>query len=335
MPKTHSNQRNAVPIATRSSRKLLSVSVLLLLSGCFSTVDCNSSAAKEIALSVITQELNNFSPYREALPAFGTEFKVENIKTTAKNDDTETCSCNADYAFVYNGTERAINFDYDVSMLKDKGEIQVELYAKAIKDAIYNLMLGQRPIKNGPQVHTDPATGNVMDKLNWKDNKMDGVQEFFNPKNNALILKVNFDNGQKSGLQQGWSEDGATLLTELTWTDGKATGYEKKLVNGKVVADFKYVDGLRTGFASNYIKGLGAYIETYYKDGVKILDKEFGVHDAEGQDVRLIRESPYFNNQPHGIEKTYNSEGKLIRETEYKDGLTVSEKSYESTAEQF
>ncbi|QLI80265.1 hypothetical protein HZU75_01235 [Chitinibacter fontanus] len=321
---------NTTSIISSKKINLFFVSTLILLTGCSSKIDCNNSTVKEQALSIIGQELNKSIYYREALPAFGTDFKIENVKTTSKNDEIETGTCNADYSFIYNGSARKLNFSYIVSILKDKGEPQVEVYAKEVRNSIETLVANQEPpIKNGAQVHTDTATGNVIDKLNWKDNKMDGVQEFFNSKNNALILKINFENGTKKGLQQGWSDDGKTLLTELNWVDGKPSGYEKKFIGSKLVTELKWNSGLQTGFSSNYRPGLPMYDETHYQDGKKTVVNEYTSLDNEGKEVRLTKESPYVDNKLNGLVKIYTREGKLNEEIEYKDDEVVSSKSYE------
>ncbi|WP_410497719.1 toxin-antitoxin system YwqK family antitoxin [Chitinibacter sp. S2-10] len=314
----------------RSYRGLLCLPAVLLFSGCFSSVDCNSSDAKDTALRVIANELDKAAWYQDVKLALEGTPLLEDIKTISKSDSPKAVVCQANYSFTYNGKPHSINVDYDVSYLEDKGDIEVAVAANDLKSRLIAIATVEAPIKNGEQIVTDPSTRQMAKKLNWKNNKLEGVQELYNPSNQAMIAQIHYVNGQKDGEEKGWSEDGQTQLVALNWVNGKPTGYEKRLFEGKVVTDIQWKDGLQNGVRSDHTITTGVYTEMPYKNGLKDgIAKVYEYLHRDSTSAVLARTDPYVKDILHGIRKTYSGNGTVVSEEPFVNGkLEGLAKSY-------
>lgn len=272
----------------------------LVLQGCSQKVDCNGDKVKEDVLTILKENLDKAVWYKEAELAFTEKRVVDEVKTTSKNEGLKTASCSAQYEFTYNNTERKVAVDYDLSFLEDKKEVQVLADANAVKAGIMQLLMAQAPIKNGTQKIYDPKTGKLVQSIEWKDNQRDGNQKM-------------------------WLADGTTLVADINWIHGKSNGWEKHPDDsGKIITDLTWKDGLETGYQTLFLINGSPMSYTTFKDG-----KKNGVHKifstmSGSADSYASVEDNYKDGVLDGLQKTYY-DGKLEKETIYKDGQVVSE----------
>ena len=108
--------------------------------------------------------------------------------------------------------------------------------------------------KNGIRYHQDtnkPLTGTVMwlhkngqlrNKANYKDGKLEGLNETFY-ENGQLWYRTNYKDGKQEGLGERFHENDQ-LKEKQNWKDGKKDGLEESFwENGWVRATRNYKDG--------------------------------------------------------------------------------------------
>ena len=60
--------------------------------------------------------------------------------------------------------------------------------------------------KNGA-VETHYGNGQLESRANYKDGKLDGIQEFWN-ENGQQLSRTNYKNGKRDGLREAWHDNG-------------------------------------------------------------------------------------------------------------------------------
>jgi antitoxin component YwqK of YwqJK toxin-antitoxin module len=165
------------------------------------------------------------------------------------------------------------------------------------------------------------SNGKLKSEELYKDNKLDGICTYYSSagiilsekKYEASYLKnlVNFyangtkkevadsKDGHRNGPYQLYSEDG-TLILEGQFTMGYKSGEWKSYTDDKMLKDmYTFEDSRKKGPAKTY--------------------NAAGKVESEGE---------YLNHVKTGLWKYYKLDGKVSKETEYKNGNIVSEKKY-------
>ena len=120
-----------------------------------------------------------------------------------------------------------------------------------------------------------------------------------------------FRNGRMHGVEYRWHEPGVLLSTER-WVDGLPHGTAKQWLDGKLVGTYEMVRG--TGIDLWWGK-------RFEDDAVVLAEARYLVngqrHGFEwwiDQDQKSVHEESHFwHGEPHGIERQWNSEGRLRR----------------------
>jgi antitoxin component YwqK of YwqJK toxin-antitoxin module len=308
----------------------LSISALcataLLLQGCGSKIDCNSSKVKEHAIEIIQSHLNNAVWYKEMHAAISGTPELTSVKALSRNDELKQGQCSAKYTFTYNGKPREIDVAYDLAYLQDKGETEVKVAVADVKGGVMAIVMAERPIKNGVEKIMDPKTGNLQHKIEWKNGVQDGVEEIYNPTTNKLIAEIHVANGKKAGSEKRWNDDGSTLLIDLNWVDGKATGFEKHFdpTGQKLIIDLVWKEGKATGFQTVGSTGnlsIG-YDEYQVKDGqFDGPHKKYRPRSFSPYGMFLSTVDNYKEGKLDGPAQEFNEAGKVVAERSYKNGI--------------
>ena len=103
----------------------------VFLSGCGGTLECNSSAAKETIVNMVS---SNMLSSKVVAETWGKEFfshisdvMVSNVKTLDHNENADSYACSATYSLIYNGRKFEHNINYDLSYIEDKKETEVSI----------------------------------------------------------------------------------------------------------------------------------------------------------------------------------------------------------------
>lgn len=305
---------------------MIMLSLTALIQGCGSKVDCNDSQAKADAIEIIQTNLAKNVWYNEMSAALSADPKLSSIKTMSHSDELNQGTCRGNYNVTYNNKPREFEFNYSLAYLQDKGKTEVRVAVNDVAGGLMALVMTERPIKNGVEKIMDPTTGNIRQKIEWKNGAMDGWHEIFNPRTNQLQAKIKYANGQKSGSQKIWDDSGEKLLMDVNWNNGKATGFEKKLnpTNGKLLVDLTWEDGKETGFLTTGDERY--YEEQYFKaglrDGVQKVYAHIGYLTSEG--MYLAQLEHFKDGKLHGLSQRFGKDGKVMEEKNFKDGVDVA-----------
>ncbi|MFZ6647165.1 toxin-antitoxin system YwqK family antitoxin [Undibacterium sp. TJN25] len=296
--------------------------ISFLLQACGSKVDCNDSKNKDTAIEIIQSHLNAATWYSEISAAISGSPALTNIKTSSRNDELKQCGCSGSYTVTYNGKQREIEVAYFLAYLQDKGEVEVKVDVDRIKSGLMGIAMTEAPVKNGTQKILDPKTGNLQQKIEWKNGIETGVEEIFNPANNKLIGQIEVVNGVKSGKEKRWSDDGSVLLIDLNWIDGKANGFQKQFdsTGQKLITDLIWKDGKASGIQTTGNLSF-AYDEYHFKDGLYDGVHKNYVTSSTGK-LFLYKEENYKDGKLDGIYRQFY-DGKLEQEKNYKEGVEV------------
>jgi len=344
-------------MAKHMNARFLAHSLLISLSAvaltaCGSKVDCNSSAVKKDALDIIQSHLDRDPVFNQMKPAMTGEATIESIKTVDTENDGKQSQCVGSYTLTYNEKPRSIDVSYNLAYLEDKKDTEVRVGIEDIKLWLFKLKLTEPPIKNGEEKVYDGA-GRVNEILRWKNNQQDGIQEFYNPENNALagklnmvagkkegsekqwtpdgqklIADINWVNNQKEGSEKRWAPDGEQLVVDLNWVHGKKNGTEKRVRENdrKLMTDVVWKDDKATGFISS--DGPGPYTTTQFKDGLK--DGPQKSYDTYMGKEYLEKIENFKDDKLDGLTQQFNSDGKVIAETLYSEGRFVRKNATEA-----
>ncbi|MCG9055158.1 hypothetical protein LH442_03985 [Laribacter hongkongensis] len=308
---------------------LLSVCSVGLVA-CAKQVDCNSDDAKKDTVEILQSNLEQAAWYKDVKLAISNPPVLENIKTIAMDEQKKNAQCRGVYSFVYNQKPQQFDVDYNLTYLEDKKNAEVKVNVGNVKASFVALVISNPPIKNGEQKILDEKTGGVYQVLHWKDNFLEGMQETFNPENNALIHRFNAIAGKKTGVEQAWSPDGKQLLIDLNWIDGKPNGVEKQIraSDGKLLTDVVWKDGNATGFI--YDKNTETI--TQYKDGNKNGTRKSFSPMAGGREyVRKVEN--FKNNELDGVTQEFDENGRVTNETRYVQGKMISSLDQQSNVD--
>ncbi len=231
--------------------------------------------------------------------------------------------------------------------------------SQLISEDFYSMSL-----KNGRQMKWNKH-GKIISEENYENGKRIGWQKYYSSNGKVLgeanlvdgngSLTIYFDNGKKAseehflngdynGIQKRWSEIG-TLLYEIEYKDNEPV---KRVFKSDVNKDFYteernkrsefklseihcnksdscwyYIKKNKrfkvTGIVTGQRNKKGFRIEFYYKNG-----KEHGFQRCYSGN-QMTFESYYENGIMQGKNKSWCSDGHLLRESEFKDGKLINE----------
>lgn len=160
----------------------------------------------------------------------------------------------------------------------------------------------------------------------------DGVEEFRKPFDNTPIRTVEWKAGLKDGVEKVY-EPGRRdyyVQKEVPWKAGKIEGAEKTYYpNGKVKSTVTYVNNLAEGDSITYDEdgkmnrkavmtgGKRGPITDYWPSGTVKRTLPFdhaklnGTMQEFSESGKIQHEQAYKDNKKHGLEKTYDADGKL------------------------
>ena len=189
------------------------------------------------------------------------------------------------------------------------------------------------------------ADGSVKATRNYVDGKVEGkfVQYYADGK---IESEINFKNGMQEGDEISYDRDGKIRST-VSFEVGKENGMKKELFKNSSSGDYEmiayYKDGKKDGYYAETFMNGNLKEQGQYIDGKKDGTWEFGKRDGKRTRTEVylndekIKETVYFtdgtvevtrefkNGRKDGWERSYNySDGKLVRETLYKEGSVVS-----------
>jgi hypothetical protein len=285
-----------MPASSRHISAVLLCLAGLILQGCSPKLDCNNDKVKADVLTIMQDNFDASTWYKRAELGLSGKPEIQNVTTTSKNDELKTAACSAQYTFTYNKTARKIAFDYSLSFLEEKKEVQVLTDESRVEFVFLKLFIMQPPIKNGTQKIYDPKTGKLVQSIQWKDNEPDGNEKM-------------------------WLSDGTTLIADINWSNGKATGWEKHSDStGKILTELSWKNGLQTGYQTISLDDGSPVSYTTFKNGKKHgIHRVFSTMSSSGASYVRIEDN-YKDDVLDGRQKIY-SDGKLKEEGLYKDGM--------------
>jgi antitoxin component YwqK of YwqJK toxin-antitoxin module len=310
-------------------RKFLSVpvclGVVIVLQGCGSRIDCNSSSVKQSALEIIQSNLNKTAIFQDINAALSGDAALTSVKTLSSNDELKQRQCSAKYTITYNGKPHEIEVGYNVAYLQDKGEPETKVAVNDVIAGIMTMAMSEGPIKNGIEKITDPKSGKLVAKRAWKNGIEDGVEEIYNPENEKMIGEIHVVNGKREGSEKRWSADGSNLLIDLNWSNGKPSGFQKQFdpTGQKLLTSLIFKDGKATGFQTTGDISL-RYDESQYSDGELNGVQKHYIPKGQTNGVFLSKVENYKNGKLDGIVQELNQDGKIASEKNYKDGIEVA-----------
>lgn len=144
-------------------------------------------------------------------------------------------------------------------------------------------------LKQGKEIEKD-YKGNLISSKTWKDGKLNGESKKYS---GYEVITSNYKDDVLNGVfkEEKYTDDSKKQIFEVTtsnFKDGKLNGFfTRKNSNGDILEKVWYEDGKMNGKGIKKLPS-GYTVETRYKDGMK-----------------------------HGVEKTYDENGKLKEELLY------------------
>jgi hypothetical protein len=140
----------------------------LILQGCSPKLDCNGDKVRADVLTIIKDKLDALGWYQRAKLGLSGAPAIQNVTTSARNDAHNTAACSAQYTFTHNKTPRKIAFDYSLSSLEDKKEVQVVANADIVEAELLQLFILQPLQKMGTKRFMIPQQVSWFSRLNGK-----------------------------------------------------------------------------------------------------------------------------------------------------------------------
>jgi antitoxin component YwqK of YwqJK toxin-antitoxin module len=176
---------------------------------------------------------------------------------------------------------------------------------------------------DGEKLVYNPANGILIERSNYKDDKLHGLRELFNADNGNPTFSGEYVRGLRTGLHTTWNTDGSILLSEITYQDDILNGpYRLNRPTGVLHIEGNYTDGLKNGTFSYYtFDGKLEYIIQYQADF------RHGVYEVYNTSYNEVTErSHYRGGLLHGLHEVYHissSSYYLAKKSEYEDDLEV------------
>ena len=164
------------------------------------------------------------------------------------------------------------------------------------------------------------ANGNRQMQARYKDDAKEGNSLRWY-ENGVLAEDCWYKAGVLDSVYHSYSGKG-NLALEAYYVDGKLNGkYMKWYYNGQVYQDGQYADGMMDG--TWYV---------FYPEGTlaatAVYDRGKGKQIGYDETGFKCMEVTYLDNQKHGKETRYASNGRIVKELEYEYGELVSETDF-------
>ena len=161
--------------------------------------------------------------------------------------------------------------------------------------------------------------GVVQDEmLVEKAPKPDGPHETFSP-DGHLLESMFYQDGQRNGPYRSYYEDGQ-LWSEGSYLNGQKHGtFRVYDPNGTRQTVAEYNHGMLNGSYQKYDASGHLEVEEIYRNAKRILHKEFNTAGV------LLLETPYQDDQIHGVVRKYTLAGQIQLEMQYKNGVRNGE----------
>ncbi|MBK1972238.1 toxin-antitoxin system YwqK family antitoxin [Campylobacter sp. TTU_617] len=167
-------------------------------------------------------------------------------------------------------------------------------------------------------------SGNLKEEIPYnKESRIHGLKRTFYD-NGQLKTEENYKNGKKDGVRKQYSREGQ-LLEEMNFKDNRGYGnFVRYYNNGNIRAKGKLLNFDEDGMPEFE----GSYNE-YYQDGKPALEYNFdnkgkqdGIQKTFNEDGSLESEENYKNGIKNGIFKYYKN-GEIVKEEEFKNGVLI------------
>lgn len=243
------------------------------------------------------------------------------------------------------GGEKAHMYTYDKNgELFEEGILDID-GAGEINTYKNNKLIAKSTVKNGMTdgpVETYYETGELRSTVNFKKDKKEGIEIFYDKKGNVIVEQP-YKNGKLHGTLRRYSENN-TLIEEGEYSKGKKDGkYNFYDENGNLVQSQEYDDDFMDGTVKSYENGI-LVSKIDYSDGMK--DGTSYAYDSEGKLESKVEykkgvmhgTSKFYypngelkvkvdvkNNEKHGTEKYYYDTGDLQYKVEFENGKPVGD----------
>jgi antitoxin component YwqK of YwqJK toxin-antitoxin module len=291
-------------------RFLLIPMLALGLTACSGKVDCNDSDVKDDALEIIQSHLNSAQWYKDIELALTDTPSIKDIKEVEIDKNGKHAQCRATYLMTYNGKQRPLEFNYNLSSFEDKKGTEVLVGVGDIQSALMGIVMYEPPRKNGEEkLYRQDKTLYMV--RHWKNGREEGMQESYAIDGQTVVRQYEAVAGTKVGVEKGWTPDG-TLINELTWKDGKATGH-------------MYADNSFTFSTLGQAAGWFIQLKDGQKDGTQ---KKFS---TSRQGVYVERIENYKDGKLEGPTQNFDSDGNVFLHRQFHDGELVRDEATASS----
>ena len=153
----------------------------------------------------------------------------------------------------------------------------------------------------------------LLQRIPFKEGKMDGTMEVYNPDTGALTHKMPYVQATLEGTVQVYGTD-QKVIQEIPYVQGQKKGIARFYHKGSKTSEITYEEDKMKGPAIFYGPNEVIHTLSNYKDNQ--LDGDFSLYDAK---KNLLRTCSYAKGLLEGPSKTFYPSKELLEECTYKE----------------
>lgn len=180
---------------------------------------------------------------------------------------------------------------------------------------------------------------NLIEDLNYKNNKLEGTCLYYQDDGKRLIKKEIYSEGMLNGTCEYFQEDGTHYSIVEYKNDKKNGNYKLFYKNSILYVECNYLNDLKHGVYKEYYENSklkssmsyyndlleGEYVQYSLNGNLQFKgnyknDKRNGIASDYYENGKIQTETSYVLDVPDGMCKEYNEEGQLFAESQFKNG---------------